>query len=115
MIKDWSVSSPFSHLEGDMKYHDGKLTVPTTGWYYIYAQLYFYNNGRVFIRVNNEPITMIQPAVNLSNYNGTLNAGGVFSLMAGDFITLTTHYYPDKNGSIIYMDSCHSYFGAYLI
>ena len=40
VIKDWSVSAPFSHLAGGMKYQDGKLTVPTTGRYYIYLQIY---------------------------------------------------------------------------
>ena len=31
VIKDWSVSAPYSHLAGGMKYHDQKLTVPIPG------------------------------------------------------------------------------------
>ena len=112
MIKDWSVSSQYSHLEGGMKYDDGKLTVPTPGRYYIYAQLYFFSSGRVYIRVNNKDITMIQAPVNNLDFNGTLYAGGVFNLAAGDFITLVPKSY---NGAELYMDSIHSYFGAYLI
>ena len=40
VIKDWNVNSPISHLAGGMKYKDGKLTVPSSGRYYIYAQIY---------------------------------------------------------------------------
>ena len=61
VIKDWSVSAPYSYLAGGMTYQDGKLTVPTPGRYYIYAQIYYHNNGRVFVKVNNKPITMMQP------------------------------------------------------
>ena len=43
VIKDWSVSAPNSHLAGGMTYHDGNLTVPAPGRYYIYAQIYYEN------------------------------------------------------------------------
>ena len=109
MIKDWSVSAPHSHLAGGMKYHDGQLTVPTPGRYYIYAQLYFYSTERVHVRVNNNPVTMIQPKSSASRH-GVLYAGGVFNLKAGDVISL------DTSGSItLYMYSYHSYLGAFLI
>ena len=39
VIKDWSLSAPYSYLGCGMRYQDGKLTVPTPGQYYIYAQL----------------------------------------------------------------------------
>lgn len=55
---------------------------------------------------------MIQAPVNNLDFNGTLYAGGVFNLAAGDFITLVPKSY---NGAELYMDSIHSYFGAYLI
>ena len=115
VIKDWSVSSPYGYLGCGMKYQDGKLTVPTPGRYYIYAQLYFHNNGRVFINVNDEIVTMLQPPVNDKNFHGTVYAGGVFNLNANDVITLTAHSYPDPYGAKIYMNSKHSYFGAFLI
>lgn len=106
VIKDWSVSARHSHLAGGMTYHDGKLTVPTRGRYCIYTQLYYYSTGRVYVRVNNNPVTMIQPITG----GGAVYAGGVFDLKAGDIISL------DAIQTItIYMASYHSYFGAYLI
>ena len=109
MIKDWSVSAPHSHLAGGMTYKDGKLTVPISGRYYIYIQLFYHKWGRVVIRVNNNAITMIQPMENASG-TGTLYAGGVFNLKAGDNITLfVTHTIR------IFMWSEHSSFGAFLV
>ena len=113
MIKDWSVSAPNSHLAGGMKYHDGKLTVPTPGRYYIYAQLYYYSRGRVYIRVNNNIVTMVQPPAKYGRDEGALYAGGVFNLKAGDVITLTA-VWPIRKAKI-YMYTFHSYFGAFLI
>ena len=109
MIKEWSVSAPYSHLEGGMTYHDGKLTVPTPGRYFIYTQLYYHSTGRVYVRVNNNPVTMIQPTTSGTS-GGARYVGGVFNLKAGDVISL------DAIHSIrIYMHSYHSYFGTFLI
>lgn len=111
VIKDWFVSAPNSHLAGGMRYHDGKLTVPTPGRYYIYTQLYYRSSaGRVYVRVNNNIITQIQPQY-LGTGEGSLYAGGVFYLKAGDVISLYAQY-----SISIYMSSAaHSYFGAFLI
>ena len=96
-----------------MKYDNGKLTVRKRGRYYIYAQLYFFSSGRVYIRVNNKvDLTMIQAPVKSLEFQGTLYAGGVFKLAAGDFITLVPN---SSYGAEISMDTIHSYCGAYLI
>ncbi|KAJ7379453.1 Tumor necrosis factor (ligand) super, member [Desmophyllum pertusum] len=109
VIKDWSVNAPFSHLAGGMKYQGGKLTVPTHGRYYIYAQLYYRgSSGRVYVYVNNNFITMTQPPI--SGY-GISYAGGVFNLKAGDVIMFKVYGSTIK----ILMWSYHSYFGAFLI
>ena len=84
-----SQNAPNSHLDGGMTYRDGKLTVPISGRYFIYAQIYYLNNGRVHIRVNSKVVTMINP-MKSSNSEGTLYTGAVFTLKAGDVITLTT-------------------------
>ena len=113
-IKDWSVSAPHSHLEGGMKYHDGKLTVPTPGRYYIYAQFYYHTSARVNVRVNNDVITMIQPPA-AGKTHGALYTGGVFKLKAGDVISLIVHTTPFSSSFKAHMGSHHSYFGAFLI
>ena len=89
---------------------DGKLTVPTSGRYYIYTQLYYHSTGRVNLSVNNKAVSMIQP-MGSGNGHGAMYAGGMFNLKAGDFISL------DIRVTItIYMSSsAHSYFGAFLI
>ena len=113
VIKDWSVSASHSHLAGGMKYDDGKLTVPIPGRYYIYTQLYYHATGRVYVFVNNNAVTMIQPlTTGTPRGHGALYAGGVFELKAGDVISLKT----SKISATIYMSSTiHSYFGAFLI
>ena len=87
-----------------MNYQDGKLTVPTTGRYYIYLQIYCSTQGRVYVRANNRVITMIQSPTTSS----TMYVGGVFNLTAGDVITFLSAY-------ANFMYSYHTYFGAYLI
>lgn len=111
MIKDWSVTAPYSHLAGGMKYHDGKLTVPTTGRYYIYLQVYYYGFGRLYIGVNGKHVTMAQSPWPGKGDHGTSYAGGVFNLKSADVITID----PGSNNCKIYMSSIHTYFGAYLI
>jgi len=110
VIKDWSVVAPQSHLAGGMTYHDGKLTVPIPGRYYIYTQLYYHTPGRVRVHVNNDPVTMIQSPTS-STGHGALYAGGVFNLKTGDVISLQT-----TTSITLFMSSTfHSYFGAFLI
>lgn len=109
VLKDWSNSTQYSHLAGGMTYHDGNLTVPTPGRYYIYAQIYYHKCHRVEVRVNGNTITMIQPPV--SPYREvTLNAAGLFQLKAGDVISLYA-----VHEIIVYLESKHTYFGAFLI
>ena len=110
VIKDWSVSAPYSHLAGGMKYHDGKLTVPTTGRYYVYLQVYYHNTGRVYIRVNGKHVCMAQSPRPGKGDDITVYAGGVFNLKSGDVITTASGY-----NCKIQMSSTLTYFGAYLI
>ena len=105
VIKDWSVSAPNSHLVGGMKYNDGKLIVPITGRYNIYLHTYFHSTyGRIYVDVNGKSVTMTQTP------GTTVHADGVFSLKAGDIITVTAAV-----NCKLYMASIHTYFGAYKI
>ena len=108
MIKDWSVSARFSHLAGCMKYHDGKLTVPIQGRYYIYLQVFYQTPGRIHIRVNGSVRTMLQSP---KAAHGTAYVGGIFNLKAGDVITITSI----TSNFRLFMWSFRTYFGAYLI
>ena len=117
VIQDFSPGGPNSHLEGGMTYQNGQLTVPTSGRYYIYANLNYRSKGRVFIKVGDKEVSMIAPRSDTPTGDrggGTLSAGGVFKLNAGDIILLETY-----SESELYMGSTnyrfHSYFGAYMI
>ena len=98
-----------------MIYQEGRLTVPLPGRYYIYTQIYYHNNGRVHIRVNNNVVALTQPPVKGAvSDTGAVYVGGVFNLKGGDVIHLDTGSYPTSTIKI-YMYSLHTYFGAYLI
>ena len=92
-----------------MTYNDGKLTVPISGRYFIYANIFYVSTGRILIRVNNKDITIIQPMDHGTGV-GTMYAGGVFNLKAGDYITLHASY-----TTKLYKWSQHGSFGAFLI
>ena len=111
MIKGWSLTAPYSHLAGGMKYHDGKLTVPTTGWYYVYLHVYYHSTGRVYIRVNGKYVSMAQSPRPGKGDDITVYAGGVFNLKSDDVITIASGY----NNCKIQMSSTLTYFGSYLI
>ncbi|XP_015749770.1 PREDICTED: uncharacterized protein LOC107329604 [Acropora digitifera] len=114
VIKDWSQNAPNSHLVGGMTYRDGKLTVPISGRYFIYAQIFYHNNnGRVYIRVNSKVVTMINP-MKSSNSEGSLYTGGVFTLKAGDVITMTTASWPTSITKL-WMQSSQSFMGAFFL
>lgn len=115
VIKDWTLKAPYSHLAGGMKYHDGKLTVPISGRYYIYEQIYYrgYKGKpvRISILVNNKVIAMVNAPHTLRNAEFTHSTGGVFNLKAGDVITVVCTPW----AGIAYMYTYHSFFGAFLI
>lgn len=111
VIRDWSRASPSSHLAGGMTYTNGKLKVPISGRYYIYAQMYMRDNQhRILIMVNNKAVTMIQPMVTATSEE-TVFTAGVFELTADDFVLLKVAAHPIQ----VYMSEAHCYFGVYLI
>jgi len=115
VVKDWNLKSAYSHLAGGMKYHDGKLTVPISGRYYIYEQIYYrgYRGKpvRISLLVNNKIVAMVHPTHTTRNADFAHSTGGVFYLKAGDVITVAaTHW-----AGIAFMHTHHSFFGAFLI
>lgn len=113
VIKDWSTSDPHSHLDGGMKYEDGKLAVPRTGRYYIYAHFVFVSKGRIELRVNDDYVTLISSLGLQASPNGF----GVFVLNAGDTISLRINPWEVPHDGLVrvWMQYNHCYFGAFLI
>ena len=101
---------PYSHLAGGMKYQDGKLTVPTTGRYYIYVQAYYRSKGRISVHVNGRRVALVHFPWPGKGDTVTSFTASVFNLKTGDLITFALEY-----NCIIYMHSQCTYFGAYLI
>ena len=97
-----------------MTYSNGRLTVPSPGYYYVYAQAYFHDVAnkykRIFVLRNGTPILLAQPA-QYKSVTGTGYTGGVFRLNAGDVISVRVK--DSKTG--IHMDPAHSYFGVFMI
>ena len=117
VIQDFSPGGSNSHLEGGMTYQNGTLTVPTSGRYYIYANLSFHEDGTVIIKVGDRDVSMISPQfdspIGGKKEIGTMSASGVFKLNAVDFILLMS-----LNECELYMGSIYpfgSYFVAYMI
>ena len=117
VIKDWSASDPHSHLEGGMKYENGKLTVPKAGMYYIYAQLQFGSEGRVQILVNDDFVSLITSPITKGGPDAMASGSGVFVLNAGDSIMLRINPWGAPSDGFVkfWMQYNHCYFGAFLI
>lgn len=102
-----------------MTYNNGRLTIPSNGFCYVYAQVYFHGVAnkykRIFVLRNGNPIQepikkLAQPA-RFNSVTGTGYTGGVFRLNAGDVISVRVK--DAQTG--IHMDPAHSFFGAYMI
>lgn len=113
-IKTWTATAPNAHVTGGMSYRDGKLTIPSPGHYYVYAQAYFTDGAnkykRIFVLRNGNAILLTQPSW-YNRVSGTGYTGGVFRLQAGDVISVRVK---DSNTGIN-MDPAHTFFGAFLI
>lgn len=97
-----------------MTYNNGRLTIPSNGFYYVYAQVYFHDVAnkykRIFVLRNGKPILLAQPA-RFNSLTGTGYTGGVFRLNASDVISVRVM----EAQTGIHMDPAHSFFGAYMI
>ncbi|KAL9952247.1 hypothetical protein ACROYT_G039470 [Oculina patagonica] len=113
-IKTWTATAPNAHVTGGMTYRDGKLTIPSPGFYYVYAQAYFHDGAnkykRIFVLRNGQAILLTQPA-RFNSVTGTGYTGGVFNLQAGDVISVRVK----ESNTGIHMDPAHTFFGAFMI
>ena len=113
-ITTWTATAPNAHVTGGMTYHNGKLTIPSPGHYYVYAQAYFTDGSnkykRIFVLRNGKAILLTQP----DWYNrvaGTGYTGGVFNLKTGDVISVRVK----ERNTGINMNPAHTFFGAFMI
>ena len=101
-----------------MQYEDGKLIVPETGTYYIYAFLSFASTpgstGRVQLRVNDDYVIVIGPG---PGGDTSLSGIGTFVLNDGDTISLMINPWvlPEDGKVKLYMANYSCSFGAFKI
>lgn len=117
-ITHWNPNNPKSHLLGGFHYntHSGVLTVPYTGRYYVYAQVYFVarpflSKNRVLVMAGNRVLLMIHKDLLGGPIEETGTAGGVFVLSAGEQISLK----PTTYDTAMWFGPNHCYFGAYMV
>ncbi|CAH3165444.1 unnamed protein product, partial [Porites evermanni] len=117
VITHWNPNDPKSHVLGGFSYNNaGGLTVPFTGRYYVYAQLFFVHQpspskNRVLVMAGNRVLLMINKDLPGGPIEETGSAGGVFLLHAGEQISLK----PDRNDTSMWFHPEHCYFGAYMV
>ena len=97
-----------------MIYRDGKLIIPTPGYYYVYVQAYIRHRGnrddRIKVFCNRRRILIAQ--TNYIYHGLTAFTGGVFNFKAGDLISVRVSA---SNTGIHFDPPGHSFFGAFMI
>ena len=98
-----------------MEYEDGRVTVPKSGRYYVYMQMYFrsrpnVNKNRVALFADDRMLLMIHKTMS-SGQDTTGSAGGLFKLEKGEKLYVKVLVY-DTN---MWLGPNHCYFGAYWI
>lgn len=116
VITAWNPSDPNSHVLGGFQFHNGELTIPYTGRYYVYAQMYFCNRpsrhrNRVLVSAGNRILLMMNKDIPGDGIDLTASAGGVFVLSAGERLSVQATMYDTK----LYLSRHHCYFGAYMV
>lgn len=115
MIKEFSASASNSKVVGGMEWDkpNGKLTVPMTGRYVIYAQIHFKDNGPILVLANGQTVAEIIPRVGATD-EGTLYTRTEVELKGGQAIELKAG--PSGRGTVkLIMQPFHTFFGARLI
>ena len=113
VINFWYSNSGNGYIGGGVTYRDGKLKVPTSGLYYVYAQVYFVQSnaqGRFHVKKNKGHVFLLGHATAGVVNHGTVYSGGLFHLCQDDEVYIDlwfTHY--------IWQGGQHTYFGLYKV
>ena len=116
VITAWNPQDRNSHLLHGFESAGGKLRVPTSGRYFVYAQLYFnarpadMTPNRVIVKATSRNLFLIHTDLGKSEET-TAYGGGVFKFERNEEIYLQVIGYDTK----MWIGPAHSFFGAYLI
>ena len=95
--RDLEHKQPTRHVRGGMTYARGKISVPTSGVYFMYCQVYHHNirhhsnlSSRQRIFVNGQPLAI--GGNHRGNYEGSYYTGLALPLNAGDTISCRLQY-----------------------
>ena len=108
-VTEWSPHSGEGHITGGFRYRNGVLTVPETGIYYVYCQIYFNHIAVFHVMLNGSRLLFLGHKE--SNTSGVKYSGGNFKFNKGD--KLHVYMYRWNNPVKTYMGHGHSFFGAY--
>ena len=99
-------------------HENGRLIVPLSGYYYIYAQAFFetytlgeHLHNRVALTINGNEVSLMQTGLgpDLTDY-GSQFTGVIAILEKGDYLGLKTVY-----PCALWVSDAHTFFGAYRV
>ncbi|XP_078357208.1 uncharacterized protein LOC144642085 [Oculina patagonica] len=116
-----NLEIPQFRVDGNLKgftHEKGRLIVPKSGYYYIYAQVFFetYPDGptfhnRVALAINGVGVNLMQTGLGEGRADyGSISTSAIKYLEKGDYISLMTVY-----PSALWVSNRHTFFGAYRI
>lgn len=130
VLTGWESAAGFARINNGFSYKNGYLTIPRSGFYYVYSQVFFKLNEhgvpphlehRVFLiqkKYDNVPerrwIILTAYGTKAPGNQGfyTSNTNGLFRLQKGDRLAVGVN--PVLKGFISFPDAA-SYFGAFMV
>ena len=102
---------------GGFFYSNGFITVPESGTYYVYCQIYFHHASpekpRFSAEANGKQIFLGQSQAHQGAT--TIHSGGIFKLSKGDNLSVRIWSQSSTVRIKIQLGNGHSFFGAYMI
>lgn len=133
LLTRWESAAGFGRMNNGFSYKNGYLTIPRSGFYFVYSQVYFQHDAhgvtphlehRVFLIQKKYDKNDERKWVILSAYGTkadhvqgnqgfyTSNTNGLFRLQKGDRLAVGVN--PVLKGFVSFSDAA-SYFGAFMV
>ena len=133
VLTGWESKKSFARINNGFSYENGYLTIPRSGFYYVYSQVYFQHDEhgvpphlehRVFLIQKKYDGIIERRWIILSAYGTkadhvqgnqgfyTSNTNGLFRLQKGDRLAVGVN--PVLKGFISFSEAA-SYFGAFMV